>query len=123
MLWIGITIFLLLLWLVLKIGDCNGGVIGGVGFLAIVCLTVVGPATLAMTGVVIHYQTELVKVGRNLEIAKEQYETQLVTITSLAAKYPIEEELLRDLNPEILLNLPEIKSDIFLIAQINLGLI
>ena len=122
MLWISIAMFLLVLWLVFAISNWDDDWTYRIGIAAIICLIVVGITIIIGTGAVIHYQVKLVETERGLEVAKKQYKTQLATITSLASQYPIEEELLRDLKPEILLNLPEIKSDTFLIAQIELAL-
>jgi hypothetical protein len=64
----------------------------------------------------------LARIEKDLPIVEKQYEAIVATIQTYARKYPIEEGLLRDLNPKILLKLPEIKSDTFLIEQINIAI-
>lgn len=73
------------------------------------------------TYAVIEYQTMLVRLDRNMVVANEQYVQQMEIVKHYAEQYPIEEKLLRDLQPDILLKLPEIKSDKFLIAQIEIA--
>lgn len=77
--------------------------------------------SLLVTGFVINHQTELIQVNRDIAVAEERFKEIQKTILSYAEKYPIEKDLLKSFNPGILLALPEIKSDSFLVSQIKMA--
>lgn len=87
--------------------------------IVIVILTLIG--SLIVSGSVIANQKRLVEVGRDIGIVEERFVAIQETIQAYASKYPIEKGLIKHFNPAILLNLPEIKSDTFLMSQIELA--
>jgi hypothetical protein len=97
----------------------------GISELGVCCIILMLVGTIlpiAITScVILDYQTDLIRVDRDLIVVNERFTSIQKTIESYARKYPIEEPLLRSFNPEILLALPEIKSDSFLLSQINLA--
>lgn len=97
-------------------------VFGGVAVAGVIGLGIVLAGGTISSGIVIWRQVCLVKVERHLDVAREQYKQQIIVIRQMAAKYPLEEELLKELNPALLLKLPEIQSDKVLIKELELAL-
>lgn len=97
-------------------------VFGSIAVAAAIGLGIVLALGLIATGIVIHWQVYLVKAERHLGVAEKQYEQQIIVIRQMAAKYPLEEKLLKELNPALLLKLPEIQSDKVLIKELELAL-
>jgi hypothetical protein len=87
---------------------------------------VVGIITLLMsfivTRAVISEKTDLNRITKDITVADERSQNLEAVILSYAGKYPLEERLLKSFNPIVLLSLPEIKSDAFLVSQINLAI-
>ena len=88
--------------------------ISAVGFV------VFGIASACASGVVITYHTKLIEMERDIVVLEIRYSEQAELVRDLASQYPIEEKLLKSFDPSILLKLPEIKSDTFLIEQIKI---
>ncbi len=76
-------------------------------------------AYIAGTCSVLHYQTSLVMVDKDITFLEEKYERQVAAVREVIKTYPLEEALLKSFNPKILLKLPEIKSNGVLIAHLN----
>jgi len=70
----------------------------------------------------ISLKTTLVRISRDIEVSTQRFEAISSTLVEYAKEYPLEEELLKNFNPIILLKLPEIKSDEIVIEQINLAI-
>lgn len=86
-----------------------------------ICSIIILIICVIATGSVLSYQASLIEVERNIVVAQEQFDAIKKTIETYSAKYPLEENLIRSFNPEILLSVPQIKSDSFLTSQISLA--
>lgn len=119
MIWLLIPALLLLCFaihfmLTTDIDDCWGWLAGALAAVGIIVLF-----SLITTGFVISYQTSLVECRRDLAIVEERYKEQAKVILTTMKMYPMEEELLKNFDPTILLKLPEIKSNELLTKQIG----
>jgi len=76
-------------------------------------------ATLDSTFTCISNNEEIQRLEDDIKVLDEKYDKQKSFIMSSLEKYPLEENLLKAFNPTILLKLPEIKSDIFLMKNIE----
>ena len=74
-----------------------------------------------VTWTVLRYEAGIERIDRDIPIVADQYQGVEKIILYYASKYPIEEKLLTDLKPAILLKLPEIRGDEFLVRQIELA--
>ncbi len=126
MIWLTIPIVLLVMMIVAIRrkwgGECYADAVTGwaVGAgLAWLGIIIVGATA---TSIVIGQQKELIKARRDMVILVERYGAVETIIKAYASKYPMEEDLFKNINPLILLKLPEIKSDKFLMEQIKLAI-
>jgi hypothetical protein len=102
----------------------NNGCAGLSTFLvviAIVTLIICLIITFATSGNIAKYKTEITQHTRNKKVAEERFDAIKTTIASYSDKFPIEKDLLKSFQPSVLLMLPEIKSDKFLLEQINMA--
>ena len=65
---------------------------------------------------------EVQRLKEDISILEERFAEQKVFIMASIQKYPLEEDLLKNFNPNILLNLPEIKSDKVIMESMTLVL-
>jgi len=122
MIWFGLAILLMVIGCVLvemggnsKDGGASVASVGTVVFFIVLVTTMF--TTFGCLGA-IHGIDEC---DRNIEIATKQYEQQMAVIKNAIKDYPLESELLKDLDPVILLKLPEIKSNEVLVATVKLA--
>lgn len=118
MIWYLPTILLAIGWII-----CSKDPKKAEPFSCLTCVTlvIVLIVSLIISGLVISHETRLDEAIGNLKVAEERFEEIQQTILIYTGKYPLEENLFKNFNPAILFKVPEIKSDEFLINQINLA--
>lgn len=121
MIWLVFPFLCFLIYLFCRVKNIDKDFIQGWLIVTLVVVLLTLAVSFFVTGTVISYKTELIRVSRDIIIAEERFEGIKKTILSYADKYPAEADLLKSFNPVVLLRLPEIKSDVFLVSQIQLA--
>ena len=112
----GILVILAILALLAGFLHISGLIIG----IGLIIITII--VTGIQTSIVFAYKLDILKIKKDIKVAQEQYETQSAIIKDIVKEYPMEENLLKNFNPEILLTLPEIKSNELIASQIKIAL-
>jgi len=122
MIWWIITLFLLALTVLGIIYDNKkkSDVVCIVAVPFFIMLAIAFIVTLVHTYMVHGYHTNLVRIREDIKVFEEKYEDQKTLIIQNVKEYPMEEGLMKNFDPAILLKLPEIKSNQLLMETINL---
>lgn len=121
-----------MLWLLIGIGLILFGIVIGkikddddcfscafpLGFGAVL-VTLCIVMFLANSWVILHKNEQLQEYNEDIQVLIDRRDEQVQLISVYCKDYPLEKGIYENFNPQILLKLPEIKSDTFLIAQLN----
>ena len=94
-----------------------GGVTGTLAVALVVALVV---AAGICTGNAIGAQEDVQRLREDIALLAERYESQRAVVLDMMQKYPLEPEAYRQLEPALLLKLPEIQSDKLLVESVKL---
>ncbi len=89
------------------------GIIAGLGLVVLI------PTCIGITFDILQCKSSLNMHDRNIAIEQSKYEKAEIIVQKSLSAYPMEEKMYKDLSPNMLLKLPEIKSNTLLQSQIS----
>ena len=112
-----------MLWLVvlgvIRYIICDDDIFPVIATIGIIVFAIIGVSAMIMNPFVMGLNVQGQYRYDNIEILEERYQQQKDFIMIYTEKYPMEEKMLSDFNPAVLLKLPEIKSDVLIVAAID----